>query len=304
MAWRQARALEATGHHPRRRHLVVRADRSPAARALGRLTIRSCPGRHPDCALQRTRPAAGAGLHRAAVADPDGDRRSRPPGRGIPRRRALVARRQCVEHHYGNRRVVRLRDHQHDAHGDPGRRSRGIVFRLPGPGVAGEGRGAGHGPAWRGHLPDRWSCLSDPRGPRARGLRKHDGELDTERHPPTVSMGGAAPVDDVSQPARDPARQQRRDPGIPMVRARPPETDGFEQPRRRRRDGPSGLERRGAAVQRRRQYLQPRHRRRYTLIRHDGRPRRRLSRPRGQPRVPALLLQPDGLPALAHAVPR
>ena len=85
--------------------------------------------------------------------------------------------------------------------------------------------------------------------------------------------------------------------GIPAFR-------WFEQPRRRRRDGPSGFERRGAAVQRRRQYLQPRHRRRYTLIRHDGRPRRRLSRPRGQPRVPALLLQPDGLPALAHAVPR
>ena len=52
-----------------------------------------------------------------------------------------------------------------------------------------------------------------------------------ERQPQAVALGSDPAVDDLGQPGRDPARQQRRHPGLPVVRARPPEADGLEQPR-------------------------------------------------------------------------
>ena len=84
-------------------------------------------------------------------------------------------------------------------------------------------------------------------------------------------------VDDVGQPGGDPARHQRRHPGVPLVRARPPEADGLQQPGRRGRDRPAPLERRGPAVEQRREHLQPDDRRRDAGLRHDGR-RSRTSR--------------------------
>ena len=104
--------------------------------------------------------------------------------------------------------------------------------------------------------------------------------------------------------ARDPARQQRRHPGVPLVRARPPVPDGLQQPGRCRRDRPPRLQRRGAAVERRRQHLQPRHRRRDPVVPDDGRASATGSHGLGDSRAfTSLLLQPDRLPAVVHAVP-
>ena len=63
------------------------------------------------------------------------------------------------------------------------------------------------------------------------------------------------------------------------------------------------VERRGSAVQRRGQHLQSHDRRRHARVRHDGRHQGRVAGPRRQPGLPRLLLQPERLPALVHAVP-
>ena len=60
-------------------------------------------------------------------------------------------------------------------------------------------------------------------------------ELGPRRQPQAVALGGDPAVDDVGQPGGHPARQQRRHPGVPLVRARPRAPDGLEQPGRRRR---------------------------------------------------------------------
>ncbi len=72
-------------------------------------------------------------------------------------------------------------------------------------------------------------------------------------------VGGDPAVDDVGQPGRDPAREQRRDPGVPLVRARSKEADGLEQPRRRGGDRQARVQRRRPPVEQRRQHLQSRH---------------------------------------------
>ena len=75
--------------------------------------------------------------------------------------------------------------------------------------------------------------------------------------PQAVALGGDPAVDDLGQPGRHPPWQQRRDPRLPLVRARSPAPDGLEQPGRRRPDRPARLEWRGPALEQRRQHLQP-----------------------------------------------
>ena len=48
------------------------------------------------------------------------------------------------------------------------------------------------------------------------------------------ALAGDPAVDDFGGPSRHPSRQQRRDPSLPLVRARSPAPDGVEQPGRRR----------------------------------------------------------------------
>ncbi len=62
------------------------------------------------------------------------------------------------------------------------------------------------------------------------------------------------------------------------------------------------VERRGAALERRRQHLQPHDRRRDARLRHHGRDQGPVAGHRRQRGVPGLLLQPERLPALVHAV--
>ena len=80
-----------------------------------------------------------------------------------------------------------------------------------------------------------------------------------------------------------------------MVSSKP--ADAAEMVRR-------AIERRGPPVERRRQHLQPRDRRRDAVLRHDGRAGQGLRWARRQPGVLRLLLQPDRLPAVVHALPR
>ena len=53
----------------------------------------------------------------------------------------------------------------------------------------------------------------------SRGLGQHHGRLDPRRQPQAVAVGGDPALDDLGQPGRDPPRQQRRHPGLPLVRA-------------------------------------------------------------------------------------
>ena len=160
-----------------------------------------------------------------------------------------------------------------------------------------------HRQAGPGHHPDRRSRPPDPGRPDARRLGQHDGRHGPRRQPQAVALGGDPAVDDVRQPGRHPPRQQRRHPRVPLVRARPPAPDGLEQPGRRDADRVAHLERRGPAVEQRRQHLQPADRRRDAVVPHDGRDQGRGRRDRRQPGVHVVLLQPDGLPALVHDVP-
>ena len=80
------------------------------------------------------------------------------------------------------------------------------------------------GQARAGDHPDRRAGAPDPRRPDARRLGQHDGRPGPRREPQAVALGGDPAVDDVGQPGRHPAWQQRRDPGVPLVRARPAST--------------------------------------------------------------------------------
>ena len=64
------------------------------------------------------------------------------------------------------------------------------------------------------------------------------------------------------------------------------------------------LERRGPALEQRREHLQPDDWRRDAVLPDDGGDQGRGWRDRRQQRLPVVLLQPDRLPALVHAVPR
>ena len=117
-------------------------------------------------------------------------------------------------------------------------------------------------------------------------------------------LGGDPALDDLGQPGRDPPRQQRRHPGLPLVRAGPPAPDGLEQPGRRRRDRPPRLERRGPAVEQRGEHLQPRDRRRHARLPHHGGDQGRGPGDRRQQGVPGLLPEPHRVPPLVQPVRR
>ena len=53
---------------------------------------------------------------------------------------------------------------------------------------------------------------------RAGGQRADDQPVASDWHPPTGRLGGGAAVDDAGQPGGNPARQQRRHPGLSVVR--------------------------------------------------------------------------------------
>ena len=181
-----------------------------------------------------------------------GGPRPRPAGPHVPRDRTVGTGRRGRRVLLRPDRVVRLRGLQHAADGDPRRRSRRVVLRPPGLEPHGQAIGAEVRQARPGDHPDRWPRAPDPRRPRARRLGQHDCRLDPRRQPSALPVGGDASVDDLGEPGRDPPRHERRDPGIPLVRARPPAADGLEQSRGRRRDRPTPLQRRGSAVEQRR----------------------------------------------------
>ena len=135
-------------------------------------------------------------------------------------------------------------------------------------------------------------------------LREQPCQLGPQRDPQAVALGGDPAVDDVGQPGRHPPRQQRRHPGIPLVRARSQAPDGVEQPDRRDADPVQDLEWRGPALEQRREHLQPHDRRRHAVLPDDRLDQGGGRRDRREQGVPRLLLQPIRLPALVHAVPR
>ena len=167
-------------------------------------------------------------------------------------------------------RLVHLRDRQRRADIDLRRGHVRLVLRPARPAAAREARDPAQRQARARDRPDRRPRPPDPRGPRPGRVRQHHGPLDARREPPALEVGGDPAVDDVRQPGGHPPRQQRRHPGLPLVRAGPPAAHGLEQPGQRRRDRAPGVERRGPAVERRRQHLQPRDRRRDAVVPHDG----------------------------------
>ena len=260
--------------------------------------------RHRDGAAQRARSPRRAGHRRATLADPHRGRGDPDPDPRVPVRGQRGARRPHQRVPHGPGRLVRVRDHQHDHHRRPGHRQRRLVLRPADPEPAAQARRGEVRRAGPGDRPDRRPRPPDPRRPDARGLGQHDGRLGPERHAPARALGGHPPVDDVGEPGGHPARQQRRDPRVPLVRARPPAPDGVQQPGRRRRDRPPRVQRRGPAVEQRRQHLQPHDRRRDPLVPHDGGHQGPVAGHRRQQGVPRLLHEPERLPALVHAVPR
>ncbi len=124
-----------------------------------------------------------------------------------------------------------------------------------------------------------------------------------DRQPQAVALGGDPALDDLGQPGRHPPRQQRRDPGIPLVRARTAAPDGLEQPGRRRGDRPPRVERRGPSLEQRREHLQLDDRRRDPRLPDDRRHQGRVAGDRRQQGLPRVLLQPERLSSLVHAVP-
>jgi hypothetical protein len=93
-------------------------------------------------------------------------------------------------------------------------------------------------------------------------------------------------------------------PRLPLVRAGSQAPDGVQQPDRRDADRLAHLQRRGPALEQRREHLQPDDRRRHAVLPDDGLDQGRGRRDRREHRVPAVLLQPVGLPPLVHLVRR
>ena len=84
-------------------------------------------------------------------------------------------------------------------------------------------------------------------------------------------LGGAAAPADVRQPGRHPARQQRLHPGLPLVgEGRRQRMLVSNHPEDATRSSRRGLERRGPALERRREHRQPGLRRRGAQLHHDG----------------------------------
>ena len=122
--------------------------------------------------------------------------------------------------------------------------------------------------------------------------------------PQAVALGGAPALDDLGQPGRHPPRQQRRHPGLPLVRAGPPEADGLEQSRTTPRRSSAAC-RTARACSRTMASASATWSRATRRAPTSRRPRSRTGAgPRRQPGVPQLLLQPERLPALVHDVPR
>ncbi len=283
--------------------LLVTAGILPGI-TVGRPARRGRRGHHHGD-LQRRDPTGPADARRADLADPAGDPRPHRPGRDVPVHRAAGrwrGRRRVLRRAH---RIVHLRRREHGPDLAPRGRSRRVVLRPAGLEHDGQARpGREVGQAGSGHHPDRRAGPSDPRRARPRRVGQHARQLDPRQEPQAVALGGDPAVDDLGQPGRHPARHQRRHPGLPLVRARPAEADGLEQPRRRRGDRPPPVERRGPAVEQRREHLQPDDRRRDARLRHDRRDQGRFAGSRRQSGVPRLLLQPERLPAFVLDVPR
>ena len=282
----------------------VRHRLAPAA-DHGRRLLDGGPRGDPHGAVQRGRPAGPARSRRATLARPDRDPGPRPPGASrsssSPNGRPGVHVDGFV---HGPHRLVRLRDHQHGPDRDPRRRQRRVVLRAARPALLVKRAAPTTDKPGPRHRPDRRPRLPDPRRPHPGRFGQHDGRLGPRREPQAVALGGDPAVDDVGQPGGHPPRQQRRHPGLPLVRARPPAPDGLEQPGRRRRDRPAHLERRGPAVEQRGEHLQPDDRRRDPLVPDDRGHQGRGAGDRRQQGLPGVLLQPDRLPPVVHAVPR
>ena len=165
----------------------------------------------------------------------------RPPGRGLPRRRATTPRASTSTGSstalVGSFVYAIINTILTAILGD---RQRRLLLRAAGPAAAGQAVDGPLGQAGPGDHPDRRARPPDPRRPDARRLGQHDGRPGPRREPQAVALGGDPAVDDVGQPGRHPPRQQRRDPGVPLVRARPPAPDGLEQPGRRDADRVAG----------------------------------------------------------------
>ena len=258
VAGRAARARETTADHRRRSDSLVRAHCRGPSRPQRRLIPRGRPGRHPDVAVQRPRSARHPGADCTALVDPHGGGGPRSPDSFLLRRRPVVARGQRGWPLRRAHRVVRVRDHQHDADSDLRDRSWRELLRLSHAGHARQGVCTAELRSWRRDPPDRRTGLSDPRRPNSCGVREHAGRMAPEWHTQAVTMGGRSADDDVGEPARHPSRDERRHPRLSLVRARPPEAHAIEQPVRRRRDRQTSLQRRRSAVEQRGQHLQPR----------------------------------------------
>ena len=190
--WRggRGRAVQAPRHHARRGDGLVPRDRlAPAADAGRRL-------RSPaafavilialfNAVIRPVILALAAPVSLILVGGP----RPRPPGRGVHRRRPVGAGRPCRCLRDGPRRVVHLRDHQHDPHRDPRGRQRRLVLRAPRPAPAGQALAGPLGQAGPRDHPDRRPRPSDPGRPDARRLGQHDGQLGPRRHATSCRAG-------------------------------------------------------------------------------------------------------------------
>ena len=138
-------------------------------------------------------------------------------------------------------RIVRVRDDQHGAHGHPGHRPERLVLRRArcSAMLIKRRRQDATSRASSSSRSTAWRTRSSPRRMRA-GSVNTMADWVRDGQPQAVALGGHPAVDDLGQPGRHPARQQRRHPGLPLVGARPPAPDGLEQPGRTRPDRPAG----------------------------------------------------------------
>ena len=302
---RARRAAEATRHHPRRRDHLVPGDRLAAAAHGHRSPARRRGRGHPDRAVQRARPAGRPRPRRARVADPRRGPGARPPGRR--RSWSSLSWRPASTSTASSTALI-------------GSFIYAIINTILTSLLGIDSGGSYYGPLIQRLMVKRSPGHSDKPGlviiqidglahPILAG-RMRAGSVNTmaglvrDGTPQAVALGGDPAVDDVGQPGRHPPRQQRRDPGVPLVRARPRAPHGLEQPRRCDADRLAHLERRGPALEQRREHLQPLDRRRDAVLPDDRGDQGRGRRDRRQQGVPVVLLQPDRLPALVHAVPR